>query len=963
MPFTAAGGSVILKIGGAGKDWRIINKISKMIFSFKTVVPIIALAMALAQVRVHAAPDLLQEARVVDGAQVGALLKTALPIVQTKNAQWNTVPFQFPSGVDYSPQTCVSGAGSLASADRPDYLGLSIRMRSGKTAFATVALGEGPDFSFSLTLARFTPNTQGAQSGRAADGSDVIEQVDVYARFAKAAESTLSIQQFAITSPTDIGACETTQTVNQRLLQGDFKIQDGWLGVHPRLYASASELKQLAVLYKREPQYFTQALPTKWHLSGKTTPLDVAQSAQGSAMAIARIAIAYRLTGDPIYLARLQEWVPVLNAYRPSPMDNIGSAMGLTAGHILLGLALAYDVLHGSVDVETQAALRGVLVRQGAQTFSDISRLPNFPYEQNHLIIPVAGLAVAAMALCDEGEQYQRWGAFASNIMARSLRSIAHDGWFFEGLSYWDYTMQFPAAYAAAAQRLIGGNLFLNSPFKGLPQYVAHMTLPNPDFVFDFADWGPRVEADGIGFQRGFDMPWHTVPSRVKPFVLYLTWKEGGQHPLLARHLRRTTPGGQYNYPLSNIDASFWMLLGMGAAIPALPVQNIDTSPPYHYFSDMDVVHWRSNWNDPEATAIAFKSGPPAGHQFVEHLKRHPDSKPSLGHAHPDAGSFLLYSRGAFLANDTGYTGNKETAHHNSLLVDGVGQGLGGTPWATFTDKPYSSYDPVRMENVWLDPKVVASTAIFQDAYRSTLKLKKVARHLIMVDGRFLVISDELESSQPHVYAWRLHTDQAPVLRAANIYAMTNGKARITIIPLVGATHATIAPTIVETELFNPKRRRPQQRGFHLELRSAHVAKHRFLTALVVGSSGTSDNDVSAREEADGTITLADANGTCRIWIGAGSSLQGHFAYELRNRDGAVRAVGVYGTVLRTGEISIDNPSGEPVNVERVSSGDWGAATSSNGASRISSIQDRAFTVTTPGGTRRVLHLKNDVNP
>ncbi|NQW95081.1 MAG: hypothetical protein HQ446_13835 [Polaromonas sp.] len=135
------------------------------------------------------------------------------------------------------------------------------------------------------------------------------------------------------------------------------------------------------------------------------------------------------------------------------------------------------------------------------------------------------------------------------------------------------------------------------------------------------------------------------------------------------------------------------------------------------------------------------------------------------------------------------------------------------------------------------------------------------------------------------------------------------------------------------------------------------------MTALVVGASDTPGNDISAREEADGTITLADAKGTCRIWIGASTNLQGHFAYELRSRDGAVHAVGLYGTVLHTGEISIGNPSGEPVNIERDSSGNWSAVASSNGASRNSSIQDRAFTLTILGGPRRVLHLKNALNP
>jgi hypothetical protein len=50
----------------------------------------------------------------------------------------------------------------------------------------------------------------------------------------------------------------------------------------------------------------------------------------------------------------------------------------------------------------------------------------------------------------------------------------------------------------------------------------------------------------------------------------------------------------------------------------------------------------------------------------------------SPGHSHPDANSFILFSHGSYLTGDSGYAGVPMTEHHNTLLIDGKGQGNEG---------------------------------------------------------------------------------------------------------------------------------------------------------------------------------------------------------------------------------------------------------------------------------------------
>ncbi len=97
------------------------------------------------------------------------------------------------------------------------------------------------------------------------------------------------------------------------------------------------------------------------------------------------------------------------------------------------------------------------------------------------------------------------------------------------------------------------------------------------------------------------------------------------------------------------------------------------------------MVFWRSDWSA-DATAFAFKCGPPEGHHTKEALKAFPDWHLSAGHAHPDANSFIVYARGKYLSGDTGYAGLPMTEQHNTILVDGTGQAREGKGHDVFAD-------------------------------------------------------------------------------------------------------------------------------------------------------------------------------------------------------------------------------------------------------------------------------------
>jgi DNA-binding beta-propeller fold protein YncE len=856
----------------------------------------------------------------------GALISLARPVSNGEAAsRWNTVVIRPPAPFFWRSGLGIRGRITVDAGPRPSHVGIKVDGVSGKATFVRVRFPStwreaDKEFSFTLNLDETKLDSDEKTSLKP---GDQVRSISIFTSHAAPVDSAITLGFFEITTAPSGpaaalggGAAPTRAASLASLHDGTFAIRPELHGVHPRLYATAAELESAAARYAATPAFFARYLPVNHEMVDTPVPLDEGTTAQFNSMRFAKIAVAYRITGDAKYLARMNEWLPLINAYEPPVMTSIGSSNGLVAGHILLGFAIAYDVLKGcnpDATGELVTAIHDMLIRQGNRLHADLSPRTTFPYEQNHLIIPVCGLAVAAMTLVDEHSDAATWGVFATNILSRSLASIAADGWFFEGFSYWIYTMQFPGAYAAARQRVMGDNILDAPPFRDAPAYLAHMTLPERQFVFDFGDWGPRVEA-GDGFQVGYDWPWHTLPTRVKSLVPNIMLHSGPESPasdqrlaFLDDYMRSVTPIDASMTGSYAIDAIFGMLLQIPAPPAMRPMRDDHASyPPYHYFPDNDVLHWRANWSDPAATAIAFRSGPPAGHAFAGLIKQYPEWRPSLGHAHPDAGSFILSSKGVFLANDTGYTGAKETADHNSILIDGTGQHKGGTPWSTFDGKPYDEYNRIRLSDTWLAPRVAAATADFAAAYDDALGISRMTRDLILIGGRFLVIRDTIHTATPRTREWRLHSDQAAVPLSANRFQMTNGPARL-VVESVGdhAVTPAIRPTVVETQTFaGPPR--PQQRGHHLALATGASTDAGFLVAMSIQDTATGRPEkfsVSRFADDPSKLELVDGGTRCTVWLNGSAELDGGFAYVLRDAaTGRVLDVAIHGTA-RGGEL------------------------------------------------------------
>jgi hypothetical protein len=276
-----------------------------------------------------------------------------------------------------------------------------------------------------------------------------------------------------------------------------------------------------------------------------------------------------------------------------------------------------------------------------------------------------------------------------------------------------------------------------------------------------------------------------------------------------------------------------------------------------------------------------------------------PEWRTNLGHAHPDAGTFTLFSRGVFLVNGAGGYSQKYTAYTSTLLIDGKGQSGEGTAFQGFEEEPYSTLDKIHLSKVWLGRQIAAAEATLAPAYPASLGLTMVRRRLMLIDGRFLVVRDDVSASQPHRYEARFHGDQAAVEIGAGRFTMTNGAGRLAIVSLNPAAESKIEPTVVETELYKFTRLRPQLRGVHLSFLSPKSESFQFLTAMAIESSNSPTRFEASASEGR-RIDLKSEGQTCRVWMERDKELDGDWAFTLRAENEPIVTLGLNGRSLQT---------------------------------------------------------------
>ncbi|HEX3730795.1 MAG TPA: heparinase II/III family protein [Opitutaceae bacterium] len=332
-------------------------------------------------------------------------------------------------------------------------------------------------------------------------------------------------------------------------------------------------------------------------------------------------AMAYRLTGDARFAARVKRDLLTLCSFRDweAPDD-------LALGENSFAVALGYDWIYSQLGAGERAAIRDALVQKSLNLADDSYRREAgwTLRTSNHNEVCNGGIISAALVVADEEpELVRRVLAGARASLLHTLSGYAPEGAWPEGPGYWTYGTTYAAIAFAELEGALGTDL-------GLSQ------APGFAHTIDY------YEAVQGPFERPFNFSDSTDDPQNSPVRAWLAQRY--QAPFALRHTRELLAGQLRSERVISFDRAIQgqvtnRFFALHAVWFPREIAGAVTAPPLdaHYAGVADVAVFRGAWHDPRALFVGFKGG-----------------AASMSHSHLDEGSFVLDADGQRWAADLG---------------------------------------------------------------------------------------------------------------------------------------------------------------------------------------------------------------------------------------------------------------------------------------------------------------------
>jgi len=603
-------------------------------------------------------------------------------------------------------------------------------------------------------------------------------------------------------------------TLREDLKNLQIPLVQGYASRRPRLLFSADDRESLIQRSLEQPALWNAVLESAERLkSPDTVPAPDIIRDGSKYWRIERVqsaALAWFVTGNPDYRDGAIRWM-LAHAKEPVWGTKFRPNLDLEASWYLYHISIAYDILWPAMTPEQRAAIREGLTEHARIIYQEKDPRKEglkLRYDQNHTYIPTVALTAAALALLDEVEDAKHWLTRSYAVLRRSRYVLNEDGYYYEGFGYWTYALNWHARGAELLARATGEKLFDLPALRDTWRFGLHLSLPGAPGVFPVGDTNGWEDGRFVDIKaNNYAMLWEAA-----------TLNNSGES---------RTVGDLYYARQPDLDYPATSFLWFNPKIEPVPLGQIE---PYHYFSDQDVIAWRSGW-DADATCYLFRCGPPLGHKAAAKLEQLDDWIMNCGHVHPDIGSFWMFAKGAFLAVTTGYTAEKWTRDHNTLLVDEKGQGMDGE-YHNEHGVPYAQLDQARITSQFLSPEYGFARGEFGTAYQRLVPGVRLTRSLLMTKDWLLII-DDMAADQPRSLTWLCHS-AGPFQKESQAYVSRQANAALAVLPLApDSIEARPEPTIVIAGTA-PGRGTPTERGHKLGLRTRDaVPATRFVNLLV----------------------------------------------------------------------------------------------------------------------------------
>jgi hypothetical protein len=477
-------------------------------------------------------------------------------------------------------------------------------------------------------------------------------------------------------------------------------------------------------------------------------------SSQISAMGTT-LGLAYQMTGKSEYAKKLREALlhyGKLNRWAGDAKRDPPWNSELNTARFCFGYAVGYDSIHDYLSESDRKTIIQTMVERGIlPTLNDwilpkkrIHALDSMGHNWWSVCVSMAG--VAALSILGEEprveqwveqvrDAFPEWFTYKGNILQNKTRNFDRKGAFYESIGYANYALSEYLLF-----RLAYSNVHPDQSLPKIPilektgDFFVHTSYPTSDSLLSMNFGDSSLSASGSGTLRlllanGFDSP---------AYHWYITRTDSGLRD----------PIGLVYYQLQKRTVS---------------LANLPTS---YIYPDIGWVMMRSSWED-DATMLAVKSG------FT------------WNHAHPDAGSFVLFHGGKPLIIDSGncsYSRREYTSYyrhskaHNVVLIDGSAQNPedcgNGDRGVVHPGQVRHLMDLAGIKYVLAD-----STG------PTSWKFSRNYRHFLWIDDVILIF-DDIRTHETGQLEWLLHFEGQAQERGSDIHLSNGTQAGAVVRPL-----------------------------------------------------------------------------------------------------------------------------------------------------------------------------------
>ena len=429
------------------------------------------------------------------------------------------------------------------------------------------------------------------------------------------------------------------------------------------------------------------------------------------------LSYSYKVTKEKKYLERAEE-----ELLKVSNFSDWNPSHFLDVAEMTMAVAIGYDWLFESLSEDSRRVIKDAILKKGLEPSMNAKHNSWLKATHNWNQVCNAGMTFGALAIYEDNPE------LAKNIIRRSVTSIKlpmadynPDGAYPEGYGYWVYGTSFNLMFLSAIEKLYGHdfNLSTTPGFLKTAAYFENM-VGTSGKAFNYADaqGGAGLTASVFWFANKTK-----EPSLLFNQVKYLDKKMGGDRLFPAIMIW----GRGLN--LTNIEEPKKLIwTGQGPNPVAL---------------------MRSAWGDPNALYIGFKAG-----------------SPSVNHGHMDIGSFVMDAMGQRWSMDFGMQ------EYESLESKGIklwGKEQGSQRWDVFRynnlahstlaiDGQYQKVDGYAKIDGFTDaPAFLSAQSDLTSVYKG--QINKLSRGIAIVDKSYVVIRDEMETSEnSKVVRWNMVT-------------------------------------------------------------------------------------------------------------------------------------------------------------------------------------------------------------